>query len=107
MVCVAFELDEIEEVPDLAPFANIQPEVEVNISRINQDFVEQNFVFTLNGECHGERVFNKDLVFIANGKKIVKSVQDRLLEVKEHLLNQVLQADSGLKKKFNSQKPED
>ena len=35
MVCVAFELDEIEEVPDLAPFANIQPEVEVNISRIN------------------------------------------------------------------------
>ncbi len=44
---------------------------------------------------------------MVDGKKIVKSVQDRLLEVKEYLHNQVLLVDPGLKKKFYSQKPED
>lgn len=44
---------------------------------------------------------------MVDGKKIVKSIQERLLEVKEYLNNQVLLVDPTLKKKYFSQKPED
>jgi hypothetical protein len=37
-----------------------------------------------------------------DGKKIVKSIQERLLEVKEYLNNQVLLVDPALKKKYYS-----
>lgn len=40
--------------------------------------VESHLHFKLNGRIHGNNVFQRDLDFALNGKKIVKSIQNRL-----------------------------
>ena len=54
---------------------------------INQDYVEQTIYFTLNGDCHGQKVFEVDLYYQLQGKKIIKSVQERLIRAKDHIYN--------------------
>ena len=53
-----------------------------DVRMIDQDMVETNLFMYINGECHGQRVLQHDLRFQINGKKIIKSVQARLVEYK-------------------------
>jgi len=41
---------------------------------INQDFVDRTTYFKLNGECHGKQVFEQDLRYQVQGKKVIKSI---------------------------------
>ena len=52
---------------------------------VDQDMVDSNLYFYINGECHGQRVFQHDLRYHLNGKKIIKSIQARLVEFKKHV----------------------
>ena len=35
-------------------------------------------LFQFNGICHGRQVFMKDLTYTLNGKKLIKSIQQRI-----------------------------
>ena len=59
-------------------------------------------VFRLNGECHGSAIFTSDLQFSLRGTKVVKSVQQRVIDVQNFILNQVLDTVPSQKKKLNS-----
>lgn len=52
---------------------------------VDQDMVDSNLYFYINGECHGQRVLQHDLRYHLNGKKIIKSIQARLVEFKKHV----------------------
>ena len=53
--------------------------------------VESHIQFKLNGRIHTKNVFQKDLDFALNGKKIVKSIQNRL----ENFANYLYKARKG------------
>ena len=57
---------------------------------INQGFVDSQISFSLNGICHGQKVFKVDLKWLMHGKKLVKSIQDRVEKLKKHILSQIL-----------------
>ena len=42
-------------------FFNQQSDVAYQLRMINQDFVDGTIYFQLNGECHGQKVFEVDL----------------------------------------------
>jgi len=48
------------------------------LRELDQNMVESHIQFKLNGRIHTKNVFEKDLDFALNGKKIVKSIQNRL-----------------------------
>lgn len=60
--------------------------------------------FKLNGECHGKLVFEQDLKYSIQGKKVIKSIQERLIRAKEHIYNEVVRMDPNvaLRHKSNS-----
>lgn len=62
---------------------------------INQDYVDQTTYFSLNGECHGQLVFERDLKFQLQGKKVIKSIQERLIRAKDYVFNQIVRIDPG------------
>ena len=57
---------------------------------VNQEFVDSQIQFYMNGHCHGELVFSNDLKWCMHGKKVVKSIQERLIDIKQHILGMVL-----------------
>ena len=52
---------------------------------VDQDMVDSCLFLYINGECHGQRVLQHDIRLQLNGKKIIKSIQARLVEFKKHL----------------------
>lgn len=55
-------------------------------SIIDQAFVDSKFTLSLNARCHGDRrVLKHDLVHRFSGKKVIKSVQERILNLKQFL----------------------
>ncbi len=56
-----------------------------DVRMVDQDMVDSNLYFYINGECHGQRVLQHDLRYTLNGKKIIKSIQARLVEFKQHV----------------------
>lgn len=52
---------------------------------LDQGMVESHFHFKLNGRIHKKNVFQRDLDYALNGKKIVKSIQNRLNTYALHL----------------------
>lgn len=48
--------------------------------------VESHLQFKLNGRVHTKNVFEKELDFALNGKKVVKSIQNRLENYANYLL---------------------
>ena len=63
------------------------------IRNINDDIVEKEINFTLNGTLHDVKLFKSDLVFSVEYRKFIKSIQFRLQNYKNQTLN---------KKKYNS-----
>jgi hypothetical protein len=51
--------------------------------------VEQTIMLYINGECHGYRVLQQDMRYQLQGKKIIKSVQQRILDYKSLVCSQV------------------
>jgi len=49
---------------------------------IDQNFIESSLNLKLNGLCHGSQIFDQQLSFILSGKKIIKSIQSRFLQLK-------------------------
>ncbi|TNV85207.1 hypothetical protein FGO68_gene8034 [Halteria grandinella] len=58
---------------------------------IDQDMVGSTLYFYVNGECHGKKVLQQDLRYQLQGKKIVKSVQSRILDFKQAIAEAVIQ----------------
>ena len=63
---------------------------------INQEYVEQVTYFKLNGECHGKLVFEHDLKYQIQGKKVIKSIQERLVRAKDHIYNEIVRMEPGI-----------
>lgn len=92
MMCVEFDLNQFE-------FQNIkesndgQEAAPTSIfSRANQEFTNSNFFIKLNGVCHSHSIFEKhqqQLGIQLNGKKVIKSIQDRILKLKKLLKEEV------------------
>lgn len=66
-------------------FSTVNPGKQLRV--IDQAYVEQIIYFNLNGICHGQKVFESDLQFELNGKKVVKSIQERLIKAKDYIFN--------------------
>lgn len=47
---------------------------------IDQSYVDQTVYLNINGTCHGQKVFKKDLQYNLPGKRVIKSLQDRLIQ---------------------------
>jgi hypothetical protein len=45
------------------------------ITQVNQEYVDSNITFKINGVCHSQKVFQQDLIFNVSGKKVVASIQ--------------------------------
>ena len=54
----------------------------------------------MNGTCHGQQVFSTDLKWCMHGKKVVKSIQERLIDIKQHILSLVLSSKPLKDQKF-------
>lgn len=52
---------------------------------INQDFSESNFFLELTGYIHGKRILVRPITVNLYGKKLIKSVQERINDYKMHL----------------------
>lgn len=52
---------------------------------VDQGLVDTTLHFFINGYCHGQKVLQHDLHFQLHGKKIIKSIQQRLLDYKDYL----------------------
>lgn len=52
----------------------------------------QNIHLRLSGQCHGQSLFelNQSITFNINGKKLIKSIQDRILSLKRELADMVM-----------------
>ena len=57
------------------------------IRNINDDIVEKEINFTLNGYLHEQPLFKSDLVFSVEYRKFIKSIQFRLQNYKNQMLN--------------------
>lgn len=95
MMCVEFDLSQLplpHYLSDPHFVCSEDPTFPHELSPrvINQPMVDTTFHYYLNGECHGYRVFQQDLHFQLQGKKIVKSVQDRILEYKQLVESKIL-----------------
>ena len=55
------------------------------MKQLTQGLVDTELVFYLNGMVHGQRVFEQDLLYSVQGKKIVKSIQQRTQVFSEQL----------------------
>jgi len=55
-------------------YINDENSVAKQLRMINQDYVERTTYFKLNGECHGKLVFEEDLKYQIQGKKVIKSI---------------------------------
>jgi hypothetical protein len=53
-----------------------------DIRMVDQDMVESTLFMYINGECHGKKVLSQDLRYQIQGKKLIKSIQGRLLDYK-------------------------
>lgn len=98
MVCLEFDVQDLPIGLDAAKKAAEQDE-HVKMNRkfrvINQDFINQNLCFRINGTCHGQKVFaenSNSLSFSLSGKKVIKSIQDRILKLKTLLKNHIVKA---------------
>lgn len=81
---VEFDLE--KQLPDI-----LGSETEQQCIRlIDQTLVESSLHFNINGRVHGERVFSNDLHYQLQGKKIIKSIQQRVIDYKEHLCEDFL-----------------
>ena len=58
------------------------------MKQLTQGLVDTELVFYLNGVVHGQRVFEQDLLYSVQGKKIVKSIQQRTQTFAEHLYSE-------------------
>lgn len=63
------------------------------LRELNQSMVESHIQFKLNGRVHTRNILEKDLDFSLNGKKVVKSIQNRL----KHYANYILKHKKGYK----------
>jgi hypothetical protein len=59
---------------------DISNEVACKLRMIDQTFVDQTIYINVNGDCHGSKVFKKDLQYSLQGKRVIKSLQDRLIQ---------------------------
>eukprot|EP00347_Sterkiella_histriomuscorum_P023513 403334361 len=93
MMCLEFDLSSIFIPQDY--FAESQlfdtHLTQVSPRVVNQSMVESTFHYYINGECHGQRILLSDLHYQLQGKKIVKSIQQRITDYKELIQNQVQQ----------------
>lgn len=49
---------------------------------IHQKYVDSSMFFIINGECHGQKVFNQDMQYQLQGKKVIKSIQERVIDMR-------------------------
>lgn len=94
MICLEFDLQDLNI--NLAKDNTDKDQQEaVKLNRkfrvINQDMTNSTVHFRLNGQCHGQNVFaqNQAITFNINGKKLIKSIQDRILSLKSALKDMV------------------
>lgn len=59
---------------------DISNEVARKLRVIDQAYVDQSVYININGDCHGQKIFKKDLQFNLQGKRVIKSLQDRLIQ---------------------------
>lgn len=71
MFCLEYDMQEL-------PLEN---EISRRFRKIDQSFIESSVRFQISGSCHGQRIFENELSidYVISGKKIIKSIQDRLL----------------------------
>ena len=82
MVCLEFDLKEFPlgnlKAPQNKSDGNqAQKKFNRKFRVIDQDFIESKFTFRLNGNCHGQKIFNQNepsLGFSFSGKKVIKSI---------------------------------
>ena len=55
--------------------------------------MENTVYLHLNGDCHKQKVFSQDLVYQLQGKKLIKSIQDRLIRAKDYLAGMAVKYD--------------
>lgn len=72
------------------------------LRELDQHMVESHIQFKLNGRIHTKNVLQKDLDFALNGKKIVKSVQNRLEHYANYLLKNKKNFDENYDQGFDS-----
>ena len=94
-----FDLNKIENIID-----NINNEEELNKSNNNKDLrdidddcVEREIYFILNGTFHGNQVFKNDLTFSVEYREFIKSVQFRL----QNYQNKIIEMSKKIKVKKN------
>lgn len=93
MICLEFDL---QDHPITAP-ADASEEVKETARNnrrfrvITQEYIETNFQFRINGSCHGHKIFcgSQSLSFSLSGKKVIKSIQDRIISLKQSLAETV------------------
>ncbi|CDW78619.1 UNKNOWN [Stylonychia lemnae] len=92
MFCVEFDLKDIPLIDTSIPLNLNDTEVQEAHPRIiNQQLVDSTFHYYVNGYCHGQKILQHDLHYLLQGKKIVKSIQQRIIDYKEHIQKQVHQ----------------
>jgi len=77
---------------------DISCEVAKKLRVVDQEFVDSTFFFNVNGECHGKKIFKKDLTYSLQGKRVIKSLQDRLIQAQDYIHVQLLKADPNAEK---------
>jgi hypothetical protein len=77
MMCLEFDLSDTP----------LDETLSRRFKKIDQSFIESSIKFQITGTCHGQQIFENDqaLDYMVSGKKIIKSIQDRLLKLKESL----------------------
>lgn len=97
MVCLEFDL---QDQPLLSKDNQTEDEHrDIQTNRkfriIDQTFVESTYQFRINGNCHGQKIFgggHSGLNFTLSGKKVIKSIQDRIISLKKQLAETIKQS---------------
>jgi hypothetical protein len=96
MMCLEFDLEGLN-INSVKDSTNKEELETVKLNRkfrvITQEMTDSTVQFRLSGECHGQNLFaqNQAITFNINGKKLIKSIQDRILSLKS-ALKDVVQA---------------
>lgn len=94
MMCLEFDLQDLD-INMAKENADKEQQEKIKLNRkfrvINQDMTNSTVHFRLTGHCHGQGVFapNQAVSFNINGKKLIKSIQDRILNLKSALKDMV------------------